>query len=110
MDSTNFVIAMFKATNEENQHRLFEILKKQIPTLRKYELIRSSPAFMLQSQNGTIIVTYEWESEKAKQVAHEHPAIRTIWGELEGICEFTSLSDLPESKSKFPNFKVLERY
>ena len=110
MSSTNYVMAMYKPTNAENQNKLVEILKKHIPALRKYELIKDTTAFMLKSENGTIIQTWEWESEKAMQVAHEHPAIRTIWGELEGICEFTSLSDLPESKSRFPNFKVLERY
>ncbi len=110
MDTTNFTMPMYKATSEENQKALFEILKNHIPTLRKYELISDSPAYMLQSTDGTIIETFEWKDEKAKQIAHEHPAIRTIWGKMEGICEFPSLSDLPESKKRFPNFKVLEKY
>ena len=110
MNNKNYAMPMYKATSEENQTKLLEILKKHIPTLRKYELISDSPAFMLQSENGTIIETFEWKDEKAKQVAHEHPAIRTIWGEMEGICEFPTLSDLPESKKRFPNFSVIEKY
>ncbi|MBN4071061.1 hypothetical protein JYT72_00995 [Crocinitomix catalasitica] len=109
MNSKNFTMPMYKATNEENQAKLLEILKNHIPTLRKYELINDSPAFMLQSEDGTIIETFEWKDEKAKEVAHEHPAIRLIWGQMEGICTFPSLSDLPESKSRFPNFKVLDK-
>ena len=110
MENTNFTMPLYRATNKKNQMLLFEILKNHIPTLRKYELISDSPAFLLQSKDGTIIETFEWKDENAKRAAHEHPAIRTIWGEMEGICEFPSLGDLPESKTRFPNFKVLEKY
>lgn len=110
MEERNFTVPMYKATSEQNHAQLLEILKKHVPTLRQYELITDSPAFMLQSDDGTIIEVFEWKDEKSKQVAHEHPAIRTIWGEMEGICEFPSLSDLPESKTRFPNFKILEKY
>lgn len=110
MKGNNFAMPMYKATTEENQIKLLEILKKHIPTLRNYELIDDNPAYMLQSEDGTIIETFEWKSEKAKIVAHEHPAIRTIWGEMEGICTFPALSDLPESKTRFPNFKILNTY
>ncbi len=110
MNSNNFAMPMYKATSEENHKKLIDILKRHIPTLRKYELIDDGPAYMLQSEDGTIIETFEWKDQKAKEVAHEHPAIRMIWGEMEGICDFPSLSDLPESKTRFPNFKVLEKY
>lgn len=101
---------MYKATNEENHKALLKILKRHVPTLREYGLIRDTPAYMLESEDGTILEIFEWKDEKAKQAAHEHPAIRTIWGEMEGICDFPSLSDLPEAKTRFPNFKVVERY
>jgi glutathione peroxidase-family protein len=109
MNGNNFAMPMYKATNEQNQMKLFAILKKHIPTLREYELIKDNPAYILQSEDGTIIETFEWKDEKAKMAAHEHPAIRTIWGEMEGICTFPALRDLPESKTRFPNFKILEK-
>lgn len=101
---------MYKATSEENQKKLLEILQRHVPTLRQYELIDEAPAFLLQSEDGTLIELFEWKDEKAMHVAHEHPAIRTIWGEMEGICTFPSLQDLPEAKHRFPNFKLLKRY
>lgn len=110
MDNQLYAMPMYKATSAENQEKLIEILKKHIPTLREYELITDSPAYMLESANGAIIETFEWKDEKAKKIAHEHPAIRTIWGAMEGICEFPSLSELPESKGRFPNFKVLKKF
>lgn len=87
-----------------------DIVDRHIPTLREYGLIKDGHAYVLQSEDGTIIEMYEWKDEKAIAVAHEHPAIRTIWGEMEGICTFPSLSDLPESKKRFPNFTVIKRY
>lgn len=108
MSSKNFVFALYRPTNEDNQSKVVEILKKQILTLRKYELIKDTSAYLLQSENGTIIQIWEWQSKRAMKVAHEHPAIRTIWGEMHGICEFTSLKDLPESATRFPAFKILE--
>lgn len=110
MNEYNFTMPMYKATNEENQKILIEILKRHVPTLRKYGLIEDTPAYLLQSEDGTLIETFEWKDEKAMHVAHEHPAIRTIWGEMEGICTFPSLQDLPESKNRFPGFRILDKY
>lgn len=110
MEGNNFTMPMYQPTSPEHHEKMLEILKRHIPTLRKYELITDSQAYLLQSENGTLIEIFEWKDEKAKQAAHEHPAIRIIWGEMEGICTFPSLSDLPESKSRFPNFKILEKY
>lgn len=110
MSNHNFAMPMYKATNEDNQKKLLEILKQHVPTLREYGLIEDSAAYLLQSEDGTLIETFEWKNEKAKETAHEHPAIRTIWAKMEGICTFPSLQDLPESKGRFPNFKILDKY
>ena len=110
MNENTFAMPLYKATNDENHQKLVNILKKHVPTLREYELIADSPAYLLESENGVLIETFEWRDQKAKEVAHEHPAIRTIWGEMEGICEFPSLGELPEARTRFPNFRVLEKY
>lgn len=110
MKQNIFTMPMYKATSESNHKKLMDIVDRHIPTLREYGLIKDGHAYVLQSEDGTIIEMYEWKDEKAIAVAHEHPAIRTIWGEMEGICTFPSLSDLPESKKRFPNFTVIKRY
>jgi hypothetical protein len=106
MEDSTLAIAMYKPT-EGNAKKLIEILKEHIPTLRKYELITNKSAYMVQSADGTVLEIFEWTNEKAKEVAHEHPAIRTIWGKMEGICEFPALKDLPEAHRPFPNFKII---
>jgi hypothetical protein len=106
--NSSLALAMYKPT-EGNAEKLKEILKDHIPTLRKYELIADGTAYMVQSADGTIIEVFEWINNEAKNTAHEHPAIRTIWGKMEGICEFPGLQDLPEAKRPFPNFEILSR-
>ena len=110
MNEYNFTMPMYKATSIENQEKLIGILKRHVPTLREYGLIVDTPAYLLQSEDGTLIETFEWKNEKAMEVANEHPAIRIIWGEMEGICTFPSLQDLPESKNRFPSFRILDKY
>jgi len=109
MKKSIFTFAMYKPTSG-NEEQLRSILEDHIPTLRKYELIIDHTAYMLQSEDGTIIEVFEWANEKAIEVAHEHPAIRTIWGKMEGICEFPSMRDLPEADQRFPNFSILHTH
>ena len=104
--SGRLAIAMYKPRAGKSEE-LKKILSDHIPTLRKYELITSNSAFMVESSDGTIIEIFEWTHEDAKNHAHEHPAIRTIWGKMEGICDFPALKDLPESTRPFPNFSIV---
>ena len=107
MKSTGrLAIAMYKPRAGKAED-LKRILIDHLPTLRQYELITAHAAYMVESSDGTIIEIFEWTHEDAKNHAHEHPAIRTIWGKMEGICDFPSLKDLPESKTPFPNFSIL---
>ena len=104
--NTKLAIAMYKPRAGKSEE-LKKILKAHIPTLRKYELITDSSAFTVESEDGTILEIFEWTGDDAKNHAHEHPAIRSIWGSMEGICDFPAFQTLPESKTPFPNFSVL---
>lgn len=105
--NSSLAIAMYKPT-EGNAEKLREVLQEHIPALRKYELITDNTAYMVQSADGTILEVFEWTGDEAKNAAHEHPAIRSIWGKMEGLCEFPGLKDLPEAKKAFPNFDMLK--
>ena len=104
--ASSLAIAMYKPVDGKAAD-LKEILQDHIPALRKYELITEATAYMVQSTDGTIIEIFEWTDDKAKQAAHEHPAIRTIWGKMEGLCQFPGLKDLPEANRPFPNFEII---
>lgn len=104
--SPQLAIAMYKPRPGKVAD-LKMILEDHLPTLRQYELITDHPAITAESSDGTILEIFQWTHEEAKNHAHEHPAIRTIWGRMEGICDFPALKDLPEGKHPFPNFSVL---
>jgi len=104
--STKLAMAMYKP-KEGKSAELKAILKDHIPMLQKLELISANTAYMVESQNGTVIEIFEWMDDSAKDVAHKHPAVRAIWGKMMDICSFPHLQDLPEAKHSFPNFSVL---
>ncbi|HEY0740847.1 MAG TPA: hypothetical protein VGD40_05260 [Chryseosolibacter sp.] len=85
------------------------ILKDHISTLRQYELITDAGSFTALCEDGTVMEIFEWTHEEAKNHAHEHPAIRTIWGRMEGVCDFPPLKDLNEAKHPFANFQVIAK-
>ncbi|HYD20926.1 MAG TPA: hypothetical protein VEB40_05575 [Flavipsychrobacter sp.] len=98
--------AMYKP-REGKAEELMDILKIHIPTLKEYDLITDKEPFTVLSENGTVIEIFEWASQEAIDLAHEHPAIRTIWGKMGPICDFVSMKDLPESQNAFPSFDIL---
>ena len=100
------VFAMYKP-KKGKEKELGALLKDHLPTLKKYELITGKDAFFAKSSNGTFIEIFEWASEEAKTVAHQHPAIMQIWGKMMPICDFPAMKDLPEAAKSFPNFELV---
>jgi hypothetical protein len=85
-----------------------EILQYHVPTLRKKGLVTERPELLLQAQDGTYIEIFEWVSEEAKNKAHELPSVmKDIWEKMMEIADFPTLSDLKESDTPFPSFKVV---
>jgi hypothetical protein len=110
MKKTNKILAfaMYKP-NEGKEDELNEILKSHLPVLKEYGLISDQAPYTVRSSDGTIIEIFEWKDEESKAIAHQHPAMRSLWGRMMGICTFPAMSDLPEGKKSFPGFSVLER-
>jgi len=90
------------------EDELRRILKDHLPTLKKYELITDKGSFFAKSSNGTFIEIFEWASDEAKTVAHQHPAIMQLWGKMMPICDFPTMKDLPEATKSFPNFELVD--
>lgn len=101
---TSIAFAMYQPAKGKSEE-LKQILKEHIPTLKRLGLITDSPAYMLESENGTVIEVFEWTGDEAKDIAHKHPAVRAIWGKMMDICTFPKMHDLPEANHSFPNFK-----
>ena len=109
MEGHTFATPIYKPTSEANRKRLLDILDQHIPLLRDVGYIIDRPASILESANGSILELFEWKDEEAKRLAHADDKVRQLWEAMEEICEFPTLSDLPESTAPFPNFKVIKR-
>lgn len=99
--------AMYKP-NEGKENELKEILKEHLPILKEYGLISAKETYTIRAKDGTIIEIFEWLSEEAKVIAHQHPAMRQLWGRMMAICTFPAMQDLDESKKSFPNFEIVD--
>lgn len=98
--------AMYKP-KEGKEEELQEILKLHLPVLKEYGLISEKETYTVRAKDGTMIEIFEWMSEESKAVAHQHPAMRSLWGRMMAVCTFPTMSDLPEAKRSFPNFSVI---
>lgn len=100
-----FTLYKPKALKKKEFHLL---LKDQIATLRKYEMISKNENHLIESKNGILIEIMLWENETAIDNARKHPAIRAIWGKMMNLCSFPPMTDLEEAKDTFPSFKKVE--
>ena len=103
---STLAFAMYKP-HEGKENELREILETHIPMLKEYGLITDKGTFQVRSKDGTIIEIFEWVNEEAKDIAHKHPAIMSMWGKMMPICNFPAMKDLPEAQKSFPGFEVI---
>jgi hypothetical protein len=51
--------------------------------------------------------SFEWRSEAAVEAAHANPRVQALWARYEACCDYITLADLAEAKSKFPHFELV---
>ena len=97
------VIAMYRP-NEGKDEELQALIREHIPTLRRLGLITERPAILCRSSDGTYLEIFEWSSNEAAGLAHEHPDVVKIWEPMAAVATFPGLGDLPEAGHRFPHF------
>lgn len=103
---TKIVIALYHPhTGQED--KLKSLLKQHVPTLRKLELVTDRDAIVVKTQNNTFMEIFEWRSEKASVLAHEHPEVTKMWEQIGQVADFAKLDTLEEAKAEFPHFEVI---
>ncbi|MBL7714227.1 MAG: hypothetical protein JNL01_02095 [Bdellovibrionales bacterium] len=103
MSKPEMVIAMYRP-KEGKQAELEALVKKHFPTLKQYGLSTHKESFIGRSSDGTILEIFEWVNQAAAEKAHDHPAVAKIWEAMAMVCDFTTLSQIPESSKRFPHF------
>ena len=104
MSDPVMVMAMYKPKDGKAAETA-ALVKKHFPVLKEYGLSTGQESFIGKSKDGTFVEVFEWASESAAKKAHDHPAVAKIWEAMAKVCDFTTLSDLEESKKMFPHFQ-----
>lgn len=87
---------------------LAALLATHVPTLRGAALVTTRPSILAKSKDGAVIEIFEWESERAKELAHADDVVRALWERLDEISESVSLAELPEAGELFAAFSPLD--
>ncbi len=87
--------------------KMLELLRGHVPLLRRLGLVTDRPALAMQASNGVVIEVFEWNTG-AIEAAHENAEIGELWEEFDRVCEYIPLSQLPESKDMFAQFRPID--
>jgi len=106
--SPQVVIAAYRP-REGQDAALRALISRHVPALREAGLATARPVLLLRSlTDGTYLEIFEWASADAARQAHEHPVVRKLWEEFDGMSEFRSLGSLPEAGKPFPHFEAVD--
>lgn len=103
MNKPEVVIAVYRP-KEGKTRELDVLVKKHFPILKEYGLTTGKDPFIGRSSDGTILEVFEWANPEAAKKAHDHPAVAKIWEAMAVICDFGTLSQIPEAENRFPHF------
>jgi quinol monooxygenase YgiN len=84
------------------------LLKKHVRVLREQRLATDREPVFMQSRDGLYIEVFEWKSRAAIEAAHQNPAVQALWAEFEAVCEYRTLTDVPEAAERFSEFTPID--
>lgn len=83
-------------------------LAEHIPTLRQQNLLTDRPEVRMRTEDGVFLELFEWRSQDAIREAHVSQVVQRIWENLDAVCDYVPLADLPESSDRFAHFTPLQ--
>ncbi len=86
---------------------LLVLTREHVSILRRLGLATERPALAMRSKDGVIVEVFEWE-EGAVAKAHQHPEVMAMWDRYAAVCDYTPLSELPETKDLFAQFEPID--
>ena len=108
MDQPEAVIALYRP-KPGGDDALRALVARHVAVLREQGLVTDRPVTWLRStQDGTWLEIFEWRSGEAAQQAHENASVQAIWGAMQEVAEFISLSALAEADRPFPHFLAVD--
>jgi len=89
----------------DKAEELLQVLRQHVPTLRQLGLATEYPSTLMRSEDGSFVEIFEWESEESSKKALEHPKVQKLRKDIQSLCDFKSLADVPESQNTIAKFK-----
>jgi hypothetical protein len=102
----NLVIAVYRPKPGKDTE-LLALTKDHVPKLRRLGLATDRPALAGIAADGSVVEMFEWH-DGAAEAAHQHPEVLAMWAEYGDVCDYTTLSTLPEASTMFPSFKPID--
>lgn len=103
MSKPEVVIAMYRPKAGKTKE-LEALVQRHFPILKEYGLTTGKESFIGRSSDGTFVEVFEWANMEAAEKAHDHPAVAKIWEAMAVVCDFGTLSQMPEATNRFPHF------
>lgn len=86
---------------------LERLVRRHHQRLAACGLVTERAPIMMRARDGTVVEVFEWASAQAIAAAHDHPLVRQMWAEFEGICAYVPLTELEEAQALFAEFEPL---
>jgi hypothetical protein len=90
MPASTTVICLYRVT-PGREGEFTTLLERHWPTLRALDLVTDSPPkhYRGAEQGGgpLFVEIFDWKSEEASRLAHEHPEVMAIWEPMDKLTE-----------------------
>lgn len=99
------IVAAVYRPKPSKERELVEVLRDHLPVLRGEGLATDREPVAMRAADGTIVEVFEWASSEAIEAAHANAEVAKLWERFAEVCEFGTLSDLPEVSEMFAEFE-----
>ncbi|MEO8753327.1 MAG: hypothetical protein ABI624_11690 [Casimicrobiaceae bacterium] len=100
------VMALFRPKPGKDAD-LVACMRDHLPVLRGQGLATDRPSTILRGADGTLVEIFEWVSPAAIEAAHANPVVHALWARYSACCDYTTLADLAEARTMFPEFELV---
>ncbi len=90
-----------------HESALEALVRRHVPMLREHGFLTDADNHLAQTADGTWIEVFEWKNEQLKDDAHQHPAVRELWGAMMEIAEFPPLASMEACRGPFVSFPAV---
>ncbi|MEO1014136.1 MAG: antibiotic biosynthesis monooxygenase [Pseudomonadota bacterium] len=101
------VIAVYRP-KPGREEVLEALVRRHHGVLAEEGLVDETPVLAGRARDGAVIEVFIWKSQDAIDAAHENPAVKALWDEFEGACEYDVIANVAEAKEMFSPFTAID--